>query len=74
MDVQQLLQIVNTGGVVALLMLIVVGIQRGWYVPSRYYDDIVKDRNEWKELALTGTRAAERAVTVVERVRAADGR
>lgn len=74
MNIDQILQVINTGGVVALLVLIVFTIQRGWYVPSRYFDDLKKDRDEWKELALTGIRAAERAVGVAEHAGRADVR
>ena len=48
------------------LALVLVGGLRGWYVFGWLYRDIVRDRDEWKHLALKGIYIAERAVTVAD--------
>lgn len=60
--------IVQSGGVVGLLVLFMVGLVKRWWVVGWAYDDCRRERDEWKELALTGTRAAERAVDLAREV------
>lgn len=48
--------------VAALLMGFLMGFVRKWWVLGWHYDETVKDRDEWKELALQNLRIAEKAV------------
>jgi hypothetical protein len=46
-----LLQFVQSGGVLGLLMAIVIGGSRGWWVYGRTYEDMRRERDEWKAVA-----------------------
>lgn len=67
----ELLQIVRDGGSTALLVLAVLGGMKGWYVWRWQYDaqtaasaklveQLTKERDEWKAVALRGLSVAER--------------
>ena len=64
-----LLAIIDKGGAIAALVIILVAIMRGWLVPGHVYRDCISDRDFWREAALTTTNAAERAVGLAERRR-----
>ena len=67
MDITALYELVNKGGVGALLLIIVVaGIKRYW-VPGWLYRQILKERDEWKQLALRGSSLATRIINEKER-------
>lgn len=76
-DVKTLLQ---AGGASGVLIFILIAILRGWLIPRGVYDErvsdwqreretLARDRDDWKEIALTGAQAAERAVGLAERRR-----
>ncbi len=65
-DLAQILNIINNFGVVGLLVLILAGGMRRWWVWGWTYDDIVAERDTWKDLALSGTSLAERAVNLAD--------
>lgn len=52
-------QVVQTGGVVALLLLILIGGNRGWWVFGWQYQAMLKEAEEWKEIGLTLLRSNE---------------
>lgn len=80
-----IIQLVQNGGVLALLLIALVGGYRGWWVFGTYHQIIItqwkerletetrelraqrdlalKERDEWKTLAIKGTSLTERAVT-----------
>ena len=58
---QQLLDVVTQGGVIGILVLIIAGGARQWWVWGWHYRIVVKDRDEWKRMALRNTVLAERA-------------
>lgn len=62
---------VDKFGVIGLLLLAMALFLRGDIVPGKTYKaqikGLIKDRDEWKQRALRGTRLAEHAVDVVER-------
>jgi hypothetical protein len=53
-----------TAGATGVLAFLVVALMRGWLVPGPTHDRVVVERNRLLELALTSTRAADRAVTI----------
>jgi hypothetical protein len=65
---------VRDGGTIAVLLLIIVGGMRGWYV-WKWYADELRDRNRQLEsrieravgVAESGTVAADRATRLAER-------
>ena len=72
------LEVVNgPGGALGLLLLILAGGVRGWWVFGRElthlnerYEatvlDLRMDRDEWKRIALAGTDLAQKAVSAAE--------
>lgn len=66
-EASSLLAFLRDGGIVSMLILIVVGGMRRWYVWDWQYRELEKQRDEWKELARGGTRLADRAVGLAER-------
>lgn len=54
-------QAVQTGGMVALLLLILIGGNRGWWVFGWQYRAKDKEGEEWKELALRLLHTTEQA-------------
>lgn len=40
------------GGAVGLLAMVALMIYRGYLVPRRTYDDLVRDRDYWRQVAL----------------------
>jgi hypothetical protein len=60
------LDYVNKGGVIALLVLIVLGSVRKWWVPGWTYAEMAADRDQWRELAMQGTSLAERQTGLLE--------
>lgn len=59
-----LLSLVDKGGVVAALAMVVIAVIRGWLVPGHSYRDLMEDRDFWRQAALTTTNAAEKAVSI----------
>ena len=59
---------VKNGLLALTIVILVVGGQRRWYVFGWLYSDLVKDRDEWKAMALHGAHVAERATTVAESI------
>jgi hypothetical protein len=47
----QILQYLQSGGVLALLVFIVYGGSKGWWVYGRTHDDMRRERDEWKAVA-----------------------
>ena len=49
---EQFLDYASRGGVVSLLLAIVVGNLRGWWVSGKTYNELKADRDQWKTFAL----------------------
>lgn len=64
MDAKALYDFVNTAGVLGLSLIIIVALLRGWVHTSKEFDNLRRDRDEWKQLALRGTGIVERAVSL----------
>lgn len=66
MSFQELIQVLRDAGVTGLLIFALIGGFRKWWVFGWHYSDVVKEKNEWKQLALGGTHLSERAVEVAK--------
>lgn len=74
MDQSQLDVLLGPLGLLAFLLIAVVwGGVKGWWVFGWIYRDKVKELEEWKALAKTGTRVAEAGVRTAESVVAKSG-
>lgn len=69
-----LTEIVSELGVVGILLIILWGLRQRWWVMGWQYEDLVEDRDEWKDMALNAmtvagkaTSTAETSVTIAER-------
>lgn len=49
-----------------LVLLILYGGRARWWVFGWYAAEVVKERDEWKEVALRGTKVAEVVATLVK--------
>jgi hypothetical protein len=66
-ELTQLMKLLNDGGMIALLLIILVGGLRRWWVFGWIYEEKMQDCDEWKELALKGAETATRAAEVAVR-------
>jgi hypothetical protein len=62
MTLVELVDLLNSGGVLAILVLIVVGGWRRWYVWRFNYEEVRQDRDWWRNMALRGTGISEQVV------------
>lgn len=74
MDVKSIVDIISQGGAVGLLAFFLVAGFKGWIVWGREFqrevgrrEEVEKERNDWRELALRGTNLAESLTQVQER-------
>lgn len=61
-----LLDLLSKGGAIGVLAFVVVGFYRGWIVPGYLYRSQKRERDQFLELLLQGTRDAEKAVRVAK--------
>ena len=66
MDLGVILDAVSNGGTPALLIVILMGGAKGWWVFGRQYEDVVKQRDRLLEIALEAAETANRAASVAE--------
>lgn len=62
MSITDLWGLVQGGGIAFVLFIALVGVFRGYWVPKHIVDDIIKDRDEWKAIALQNMHVASTAV------------
>lgn len=63
----ELLSIIKDAGIVGLLMIILVGGAKSWWVFGWAYRLMTQDRDMWRTLALSGTDLAKRGLRLAER-------
>jgi hypothetical protein len=68
MNAQEIVQLVRDAGVTGLLIFALIGGFRMWWVFGWHYRAVVKERDEWKALALGGTHLAERTIEAAKDV------
>ena len=59
---------IRDGGIIGLLVLIVLGSVRQWWVPGWHYRQTLQERDEWRNLAMRGTEHTEKSLTVAEEI------
>lgn len=64
--VNPVIQVLESGGALAALVLILITGVRGDWVFGRFYTELQAERDEWKRIALDGTGIAERALAAGE--------
>lgn len=67
-DVQGFINWVKSLGPFGMVVLILVGFYLRWWYFGWQYEDLKRDRDEWKLLAQTGTAMAERATSTATEV------
>lgn len=74
-DLKSILDLAGNVTIAGLLLLILVAIMRGWLVTAREHEELRRqlhqqrrETEEWKRMALQGTRIASYAVRVAERL------
>lgn len=78
-DPAQWADVIQAVGITGLLVIAVLGGYRGWYVFKWVFDRVVaqlqvqldemrKDRDEWKAIALQSLTQAEKSTSITERV------
>lgn len=62
--IQDIVSLASDAGIIGLLIYVLLGGARKWWVWGWTYEEAIRDRDEWKDLALSGTDLAERAVSL----------
>jgi hypothetical protein len=70
-DANGIVELLNKGGVIAILVIVIVALIKPYVVPIWMYRDMERDRDYWRDAATTGTNAADKAtdLAVFERER-----
>lgn len=63
----ELLSALSDLGTITLLLLILIAGARGWWVFGRHYEEVARERDAWREIALSTTSLAEKAIQRLER-------
>lgn len=66
MTIEQVIELFSQAGALAVLTVGVVGFMREWWVPGAAHRRLRQEKEQWKQLALTGVNTAERAVGLAE--------
>lgn len=61
-DLSTAYELVQAGGMLGLLLFVLYSGARGWWVFGWQYAAVVKDRDDWKGIALSGAQLAKQAV------------
>jgi hypothetical protein len=62
MTLVEIWDFIQTGGIAGLLFLALLGVFRGWWIPRHVFEDLERDRDEWKSIALQNMHVASTAV------------
>jgi hypothetical protein len=64
-DLKSIIDVVNSGGVAALLIAVIIGGARRWWVFGWQYDAVSTERDHWREMAMHGNELASKATDAV---------
>lgn len=65
-ELESIMSLLGKGGTTALLVMVLLGGFRRWWVFGWHYLEMQRDRDEWKALALRASMLADRVVSVAE--------
>lgn len=68
-DYADILKYLNSAGVLGVLILAIIGGYRRWWVYGWLYKQMEQERDDWRNLALHGTKIAEQTVDLFRRGR-----
>lgn len=63
----ELLSALSDLGTITLLLFILIAGARGWWVFGWHYEEVARERDAWREIALSTTSLAEKAIQRLER-------
>lgn len=58
-------QVLGPYGVVVLLLVLFIAMVRGWLVSGTQHKQVLKERDEWRDVALKGLSKGEELVEIV---------
>ena len=62
MDIADFIDLVQKGGITALVLMILIGGAKEWWVYGVTYRRLLRDRDEWRSIALSSTTMAEKSL------------
>lgn len=62
-DIGTMVEFLNEAGVVGIGTTIIVGLMRRWWVPGWMFTECEKEKDEWKNIALSLAGIAEKVTT-----------
>jgi len=68
MTIADIWNLISQGGLPVIALLILIGGHKKWWVFGWQYTELQTQLTEWRELALNGTLAADKALGLAERV------
>jgi hypothetical protein len=74
LTIQEIVGLFSDAGVVGVLVFIIVGGYRQWFVWQWQYREKAREAEEWKRLALSGTALAEKAIGVAKQGQESEAR
>lgn len=66
--VTEAVKFIQSAGFIGITVLIAIGGFRKWWVWGHQYEDMRKERDEWRALALRGTHITERAMVTASSI------
>lgn len=72
MGALEVLSAISDAGVIGLLIVILYGGSKGWWVYGSHFRTMQQERDKWEALALSTTSLAERAVEKITEPRRGD--
>jgi len=63
----QVISTIRDAGAIGILVLILVGGYKKWWVWGHLYEASQRERDEWRDIALRGTELADRIVEITKK-------
>lgn len=58
--------VLKQGGPIAMFVIFIMGLIRGWWVMGNHFRDMAEDRDFWRQATLDGLDAAEKTLDLHE--------
>lgn len=62
-----ILDFIQKGGTISVLVIVLVGALRGWWVPGYLYKELQRERDAWRDIATRGLNVAELVSPITRR-------